>query len=265
MSKPNFSLEGKVAIVTGARTGIGKEIALTLAESGADVAVCDVVVEDGQLEAVAKEIRGFGRRALAAQVDISRKADVDNMVQKVMDEFGAIDILVNDAGINVKCHLLEVSEDDWDSIIDIDLKGYFLCSQAVGKRMAEQKGGNIINIASVGAMRAALKSGPYCSAKAAVVALTKSLALELASDNIRANAIAPSLARTKMSEAEAEAVLMRRDPEVLERHFKEYAAKIPLGRIAEPSDVAAVALFLASDASSFITGQTIIVDGGLLA
>ncbi|GAI66248.1 unnamed protein product, partial [marine sediment metagenome] len=150
MSKPKFSLEGKVAIVTGARRGIGKEIALTLAEAGADVAVCDVVVEGGELEAVAKEIRGFGRRSLAAQVDISQKADVDNMVQKVVDELGAIDILVNNAGLTIKSPILEAREEDWDRIIDTDLKGYFLCSQAVAKRMAERgKGGVIINISSV--------------------------------------------------------------------------------------------------------------------
>ncbi len=263
MSKPRFSLGGKVAIVTGARRGIGKEIALTFAEVGADVAVCDVVVEDGQLEAVAKEIKGFGRRALATQVDISQKADVDNMVQKVVDELGAIDILVNDAAINVKCPMLEVSEDLYDKIVDIDLKGYFLCTQAVGKRMAEKGKGNIINIVSLASVKPFLKSGPYCAAKAGVEMLTKSSALELASRNIRVNGISPCFIRTKMSESEAEAVLGRSDPEAIDEYFKELAAKAPLGRISQPSDIAAVAVFLASDASSYITGTTIVVDGGV--
>jgi NAD(P)-dependent dehydrogenase (short-subunit alcohol dehydrogenase family) len=252
MSKPNFSLEGEVAIVTGARQGLGKEIALTFAEAGADVAVCDVVIEDGELEAVAKEIQGFGRRSLAIQVDVSQKADVNNMVQKVIDEFDAIDILVNNAGINVKCFLLEFSEADYDKIIDIDLKGYFLCSQAVGKKMVERGKGNIINIASIAATKPPTRSGPYSAAKAGVVSLTRSLALELARNGIRANAISPGLAKTKITE------WLWSDPKALE----EYAAKVPLGRITEPSDIAAAALFLASDASSYITGTTILVDGG---
>jgi NAD(P)-dependent dehydrogenase (short-subunit alcohol dehydrogenase family) len=253
MSKPNFSLEGKVAIITGARRGFGKEIALTFAEAGADVGVCDVVVEGGELEAVAKEIQGFGRRSLAIQVDIRRKADVENMVQSVVNEFGRVDILVNNAGVNVKCLLLEFSEDDYDKVIDTDLKGYFLCSQAAGRRMAKQKGGSIINIAAGAATRPPLKSGPYSAAKAGVFALTKSLALELATDNIRANAISPGYAKTGITEW-----LWRDHPEALQ----EKAEKIPLGRIAETSDIAAAALFLASDASRYITGATILVDGG---
>jgi len=263
MSKPNFSLEGKVAIVTGARTGIGKGIALTFAEVGADVVVCDVVMEDGELEAVAKEIRGLGRRALVVQVDTSRKADVNNMVQQVIDEFGVINILVNNAAINVKCPMLEVSEDLYDKIVDVDLKGYFLCSQAVAKRMVERGEGNIINIVSVASVKPFLKSGPYCAAKAGVEMLTKSTALELASKNIRVNGISPCFIRTRMSEAEAEAVLGRSDPEAIDEHFKELAAKAPLGRISQPSDIAAAAVFLASDASNYITGSTIVVDGGV--
>ena len=252
MSKPRFSLEGEVAIVTGARQGLGKEIALTFAEAGADVAVCDAVIEDGELEAVAKEIQGFGRHSLAIQVDISQKAEVDNMVQKVADEFGVIDILVNDAGINVKCFLLEFSEADYDRIFDINLKGYFLCSQAVAKRMVQRGKGNIINIASIAATKPPTKSGPYSASKAGVVSLTKSLALELAGNGVRANAISPGLAKTKITE------WLWSDPKAL----KEYASKVPLGRITEPTDIAAAALFLASDASSYITGATILVDGG---
>ena len=249
----SFSLAGKVAIVTGGKRGLGKAIALAFAEAGADVAICDLVVEDGELEVVAKEIQRLGRRSLAVQVDVTRKADVDNMVQRVVDEFGRIDILVNNAAIlGNKCPLLEFSENDYDKIVDTDLKGYFLCSQAVGRRMAEQKGGNIINIASVDAMRPSLKSSPYSAAKAGVVMLAKSLAVELASDNIRANAIAPGWIKTEMTRKKWS------DPEYL----KQLEATIPLGRVAQPGDIAAVAVFLASDAAGYVTGTTIIVDGG---
>ncbi|MBA7655931.1 3-oxoacyl-[acyl-carrier-protein] reductase FabG [subsurface metagenome] len=153
MSIPSFSLEGKVAIVTGGRRGIGKAIALAFAEAGADVAVCDLVVEDGELEAVAEEIRRLGRRSLAVQADITRKTDVDNLVKGVAEGLGAIDILVNNAAIISWVPLLETPEDDWDRIIDTDLKGYYLCSQAVGKGMVERKKGNIISIASVSGIR----------------------------------------------------------------------------------------------------------------
>ena len=248
-----FSLPGKAAIVTGGKRGVGRAIALAFAEAGADVAVCDVVVEDGELEAVAKEIEKLGRRALAVQVDITSKADVDNMVQKVVDEFGRVDILVNNAAIlGDKCPLLEFSENDYDRIVDIDLKGAFLCSQAAGRRMAEQKGGNIINIASVDGMRPSLKSSPYSAAKAGVVMLTKSLAAELAGNNIRANAIAPGWIQTEMTKKRWGSPQSK----------KQLEATIPLGRMAQPSDIAAVALFLASDAAGYVTGHTLVADGG---
>ena len=255
MPIPSLSLEGKVAIVTGARTGNGKAIALTLAEAGADVAVCDVVVDDGLLEAVAKEIRGFGQRALTVQVDISRKSDVDNMVQKVIDEFGAIDILVNNAGILILGDILEFPEEDWDKMFDINLKGYYLCSQAVGKRMVERKGGNIINLASASSFRFYEEEGPYCTAKTGVVMLTRALARELASYHIRVNGIAPAWVKTELTRD------VWSDPVA----SKEAEAEIPLGRWLEPSDVANAALFLASDLASGITGTTIVVDGGTLA
>jgi len=151
--------------------------------------------------------------------------------------------------------LLEHSEEDWDRVIDIDLKGYFLCCRAVGTKMVERKKGNIINIASVAAITAETGKASYCVSKAGVVMLTRVLARELASYNIRVNAIAPGLVRTEMSKR------LWSDPET----FKQITAEIPMGRVAEPSDIASVALFLASDASSYITGHTIVVDGGLLA
>jgi len=258
MSKPNFSLEGKVAIVTGAKRGIGKEIALTFAEAGADVAVCTRVVEDGRLDVVAKEIQKLGRRSLAIQVDISQKADVDKMVQKVMNELGVIDILVNNAAIIIRAKLLEHCEDDWDKIMNTDLKGYYLCSRAVAQRMVEiGKGGNIINVASLSGMKASPNQAAYCIAKAGVVMLTRVLAMELASDKIRVNDIAPGAVKTELNES------LWKDPKTLE--WMEEEAGIPLGYAAQPSDIAGAALFLASDASSYITGTTIVVDGGVLA
>lgn len=255
MSIPGFSLEGKVAIVTGGKRGIGKAIALAFAEAGADVLVCSRRVEDGGLLAVADQIQRLGRRSLAIQADISKKTDIDNLVQKVMDEFGSIDILVNNAAVILRKPLLEHSEADWDMVINTDLKGCHLCSQAVSKRMVEQRQGSIINVASWVAMKARKNLGVYCIAKAGVEMLTRVLALELGSYNIRVNAIAPGAVKTEMSRS------IWDDPE----QIKEYERMIPLGYLAEPSDVVGSALFLASDASSYITGHTIIVDGGLLA
>jgi NAD(P)-dependent dehydrogenase (short-subunit alcohol dehydrogenase family) len=255
MGTSSFSLPGKVVIITGGRRGIGKAIALAMAEAGADIAICDRVIEDGELNAVAEEVKRLGRRSLAVQADITHKADVDALVQRVMDEFGAVDILVNNAAMNIRALLLELSEDGWDRVIDTDLKGYYLCSQAVGKRMVDQKRGNIINIASIAAIKAAPEMGAYCIAKAGVVMLTRVLAVELAKYNIRVNAIAPYMVKTKFSQP------LWSDPETL----KELESEIPLGRLAETSDIIGAVLFLASDASSYITGHTIIVDGGLSA
>ncbi len=255
MSIPSLSLEGKVAIVTGGGTGIGRSIALEFAKAGADVVVASRRLP--VLEKVAEEIRALGRRSLAVRTDVSQKADVDNMVQRVMDEFGAIDILVNDAGIVVPCSLLETEEDDWDKIFDINLKGCQLCSQAVGRIMVERKRGNIISIASTNSFVVGKEEAPYSISKAGVVMLTRGLAKELADYNIRVNAIAPGWIRTEMSRE------IWSQPE--SEYAKQELAKILLGRLGEPSEVANVALFLASDLSSYITGTTIVVDGGELA
>jgi NAD(P)-dependent dehydrogenase (short-subunit alcohol dehydrogenase family) len=252
---PFSPLTGKVAIVTGGKRGIGKAIALALAEAGADIAICGRVIEDGELNAVAEEVQRLGRRSLAVQADITQKADVDSLVQRVVDEFGAIDILVNNAAMNIRAPLLELREDGWDKIINTDLKGYYLCSQAVGKQMVSQKRGNIINVTSTAAMKAAPGMGAYCIAKAGVVMLTRVLALELARYNIRVNAIAPSMVKTKFSQP------LWSDSETL----KQIEAEIPLGRLAETGDIIGSVLFLASDASSYITGHTIVIDGGLSA
>lgn len=248
-------LEGKKAIVTGGRRGIGKTIALALAKAGADVALADIVVDDGELERAANEIRSLGRRSLFVRVDTSRKVEVDNMVRTVADEFGAVNVLVNNAGMNVRGPLLELSEEDWDRVVDVDLKGYYLCAQAVGRKMMEQRGGSIISIASQFAFRAVQEYGVYCVAKAGVVMLSRVLARELGAYGIRANSIAPGIVRTELTR------LSLSDRARTERRV----AGIPLGRVAETSDLVGAALFLASDSSAYVSGNTILVDGGELA
>ena len=253
MSTPNLSLEGKVAVVTGGGPGIGRSIALEFAEAGADVVVGSRKLTN--LEKVAEELRVLGKHSLAVPVDIAKKTDVDNLAQIVTDEFGSIDILVNNASTIIRASLLEHSEEDWDAVLDTNLKGYYLCCHAVGRRMVEQKRGNIINIASVRAITAVPGRASYCVSKAGVAMLTRVLAVELAHYNIRVNAIAPGWVKTDLNK------VLWGAPET----YKQITAEIPLGRLAEPSDIASVALFLASDASSYMTGHTIVVDGGLLA
>lgn len=255
MTIPSLSLTGRTAIVTGGRRGLGRAIALALAEAGADVAICSRTDENSELQAVAGEIRKFGRHALAVQADISRKADVDNLVQKAVDEFGFIDILVNNAAIAFKKPLLELSEDEWDQEMDVNLKGYFLCSQAVAKGMIKRKQGSIISIASQLAFKSWPNYGTYCIAKAGVVMLTRQLARDLAKYNIRANAVAPASIKTEFT------VVKWNDPEAL----KQYEAGVPLGYLSEPEDLVGPVLFLASDASRYITGHTILADGGINA
>jgi NAD(P)-dependent dehydrogenase (short-subunit alcohol dehydrogenase family) len=267
-------LEGKVALVTGAKGGIGRATALAFAEAGADVAVCDCVIDDGELGAVAEEIQRFGRRSLDVQTDVSQKTEVDNLVQRVEDELGPVDILVNNAGVSGLGTPAATHEELWDRVIDINLNGCYLCSQAVGKGMIERKKGSIISIASVegfmgGVTAWALMSSPpaprpaitvpspqpYNISKAGVIMLTRVLARQLGSYGIRVNAIAPGGIRTEMTR------FFWTQPEMLER----FESHVPLGRLAGPEEMASVALFLASDAASYVTGHTIVADGGLLA
>ena len=252
---PDFSLNGEVAIVTGARRGIGKAIALTLAGAGADVAVCDLVDDDGQLQAVAGEIEKLGRRSLPVKVDTSKRAEVETMVQKVLDRFGQIDILMNNAGILIRSSLLDLPEEDWDRLMAVDLKSYYLCAQAVGRHMVERKRGRIVNTASQFAFRTMPGMGPYSIAKAGVVMLTRALAQELGKHGIRVNAIAPGLVKTEFS----------RESWINPDFVKQYSAQMPLDRMGETTDLTGAALFLASDASAYVTGHTILIDGGALA
>jgi len=254
MSMPNFTMTGKVALITGGRTGMGRAFALAFAEAGADVGICSRTNEDNGLEAVAAEIRKLSQRALAIKADVSRKDDVENMVKKTVAELGDIDILINNAGILVRGSLLEAEEDIWDKIIDTNLKGCYLCSQAVGRIMVKRKKGNIINIASTAGLRPSLNRTAYSISKAGVIMLTRVLARELGSHNIRVNAIAPGTVRTRMNES------LIGSPD-----FAKILTNTPLGRFGEVSDITGAALFLASDAASWITGHTLLIDGGYLA
>jgi len=251
MSIPNFDMTGKVVLITGGRIGIGKALALAFARVGADVAICSRTGEGNTLEAVADEIRKLGKRALAIKADVSHKDDVANMVEKTIVELGDIDILINNAGILVRRSLLETEEDVWDEIMDTNLKGTYLCSQAVGRIMLKRKKGNIINVASAIGVRATLNRAAYSVAKAGVIMLTRVLARELGSYNIRVNAIAPWVVKTRMNED------LLSDQEFA----KAALANTPLGRFGETDDITGAALFLASDAASWITGQIVVVDG----
>ncbi len=257
MTIPSLLLTDKVAIVTGARRGIGEAIALTFAEAGADVVVCDVVADTGELKAVADEIQRLGRRSLAVQTDISQKVEVERLLQKTVDEFGGVDILVNNAALMCRVPLLELPEDEWDRVIDTNLKGYFLCCQVVGRKMMDQERGNIVNLASGAGIMPRGSRGSYAISKAGVIMLTRVLARELG-PKIRINAIAPSV-RTPGNQGPPFAELT--DPETMAQMLTHF----PLGRYGEYSEMGSVALFLASDAASYVTGHTLVADGGVLS
>jgi len=246
-----FNLSGKVALVTGGSRGIGKAIALCLAEAGADVIVASRKLPD--LELVAQEISQMGRKALAVSANVRHLPEIDNLVKKSMDEFGKIDILVNNAGTNpIFGSVFNFDEKAWDVTLGLNLKGYFFLSQAVGKIMRDKCGGNIINLASEASFRPGIGMGIYSISKAGVVMLTQVLAQEWGQYNIRVNAVAPGVLRTKFSEALWKNDLIARETE----------NSTALGRIGEPEEMANAALFLASEASSYMTGQTILLDGG---
>jgi 2-deoxy-D-gluconate 3-dehydrogenase len=249
-SAPDFRLDGKVALVTGAGRGIGYEIALALAEYGADVAVCSRT--PGELEKTCGAIERLGRRALAVRADITKIPDIHAMVDKVMAAFGRIDVLINNAGINIPQFAVDVTEDAWDSIMGINLKGLFFCAQAVGRVMIAQKGGKIINISSQTGTVAIPKRAAYCASKGGVNQITKLLALEWAEHGINVNAVAPTFIETAFTE-----------PMFRDRDFRRFVDEnIPLGRVGKPSDVTGAVVYLASPASDLVTGLILLVDGG---
>jgi len=251
----NAILKGKVAIITGARRGMGKSHALALAQAGAKVVVSDISQED--CEKVVEEIKKNKGEAIAVKCDVSKKEEVENVIRQAIEKWGRVDVLVNNAGICQFKPFLELTEEEWDRTLDINLKGYFLCAQTAAKEMVKQKSGVIINIASIAMGQVGVgypMLAHYSASKGGIVALTETMANELALYNIRVNAIAPGAIDTPMVEA------VKADPKTLEASL----ARIPMHRLGRPEEVSNLVLFLASDESSYMTGSTVVIDGGYL-
>jgi len=245
-----MKLKQKAALITGAARGIGKQIAMRLAREGADCVLCDVNEEE--LKKAANEIENLGVRSLPISLNVCELSECDNMVNKVIDKFKKIDILINNAGITRDGLLLRMKESDWDSVISVNLKGTFNCTKAVIKGMLKQHSGRIVNVASIIGVMGNAGQANYAASKAGIIGFTKSVAKEVASRNITVNAIAPGFIETKMTEVLSDDVK------------KAMLNQIPLNRFGKPEDVANLVLFLVSDDASYITGQVIKIDGGML-
>ncbi len=242
--------EGKVAVVTGAARGIGRAIAERLAREGADVAICDLQAE--WLAETASAVEALGRKALPLAVDVGDSAAVNACIAEVVKVFGKVDVMVNNAGITKDTLLIRMSDEDWDAVLRVNLKGTFLFSRAVAKHMMKQRSGAIVNIASISGVIGTAGQANYAASKAGVIALTKSTANELAARGVRANAIAPGFITSKMTDALSEEVR------------NQYLSRIPLGRFGTVDDIANAVVFLASEQSSYLTGQTLHVNGGMV-
>ncbi|AZU61489.1 3-oxoacyl-[acyl-carrier-protein] reductase [Neobacillus mesonae] len=246
-----MSLAGKTALVTGASRGIGREIALELARQGANVAV-NFAGSEAKANEVVDEIKALGQDAFAVKCNVSDADEVVEMVKATIDHFGSLDILVNNAGITKDNLLMRMKEEEWDDVININLKGVFLMTKAVTRQMMKQRKGRIINIASIVGVSGNPGQANYVAAKAGVIGLTKTTAKELASRNITVNAIAPGFITTDMTDKLPEDVR------------SEMLKQIPLARLGEPKDIAKAAAFLSTDDAAYITGQTLHIDGGMV-
>ncbi len=244
------ALEGKTAIVTGAARGIGAAIAVRLANEGADIALCDLQ-EDWLLE-TAEAVKAAGRKVTCHGVDVSNSEGVNKVVDDVVSEFGGVDVLVNNAGITRDTLLMRMSDEDWDAVLNVNLKGTFLFTRAVARPMMKKKAGAVVNIASIIGLIGNAGQCNYAASKAGVIALTKSSAKEMASRNIRVNAVAPGFIQSKMTDALSEDI---RD---------KMLGNIPMKRFGTPEDVADVVVFLAGATSSYMTGQVLTVSGGMV-
>lgn len=245
-----MKLKDKVSLITGGGQGIGRAIALLFAEEGSNIAICDV--NQDTLNQAAESIGSKGRECLTFTTDVTKVDQVADMVNKILDKFGKIDILINNAGITRDSLLVRMDEKGWDQVLDVNLKGTFNCTKAVAKPMMKARGGKIVNIASIIGIIGNPGQANYAASKGGVIALTKTIAKELASRNINVNAIAPGFIKTAMTD--------KLSAETKDAMLKE----IPLNRLGEQEDVANLALFLASEDSSYITGHVIQVDGGMV-
>lgn len=258
MDLSQFSLEGKVALVTGGSRGIGEATALGFARAGADVVVTSRKLPE--LERVAGAVKDLGRKSLALATHVGRMDQIKSLVEQVVAEFGRIDILVNNAGTSIASPAIDVEEGAWEAVMNLNLKGLFFLSQTVARVMRDKDGGSIINISSTNAFRPDASTCIYAIAKAGVVMATKTMAQQWAEYNIRVNAIAPGPIETRLLNA-----IWALLPEDEAKKVKTAAAeRVPLKRIGDPREIADTVIFLASNASSYVTGQTIIVDGGSL-
>ena len=242
-------LEGKVALVTGGARGIGRSIALLFAQEGCDIALCDVNLEVAR--STQKEIEALGRKSLSFETDVTVFKQVEEMMNIVLDNFKHLDILINNAGITKDNLLLRMTEDDWDKVITVNLKGVFNCTKAASKAMVKQRSGKIVSIASIIGIMGNAGQANYAASKGGIISFTKSIAKELSSRHINVNAVAPGFIQTAMTD------------KLTQEQRNLMLANIPLNRLGVPEDVAQSCLFLASGESDYITGQTIVVDGGM--
>ena len=252
---PEMGLRGKVVLVTGAGSGIGAALAVAVAEAGADCALTELPERMALLEPLCVEISKLGRTAYPLSLRLPDAQSIDVLVRSLVEQAGRIDVLVNNAGVNIPRDALEVTEEDWDRVLDVNLKGLFFLSQRVAREMIPRGGGKIVNIASQNGVVGYYKRAAYCSSKAGVVNLTRVLAIEWAAHNINVNAVGPTFVVTPLTQSTFDDPVLRED--LLKR--------IPLGRVGMPEDVVGAVVFLASPAASLITGQTLLVDGGWTA
>lgn len=256
MQFPSARVDGKIAIVTGTGSGIGQASALALAAAGAQLVLTELPGRTEAAAATAEMARkDYGTESLVLPLDVTKREQIDGLVQGALDSFGQIDILVNNAGVNIPKLALDVTEEDWDLILDINLKGLFFTTQAVGRVMVGQKHGKIVNIASQMGVVGYWKRAAYCSSKAGVVNLTRVLAFEWAQHGIRVNAIGPTFVETPLTRPMFEDQAFRDD----------VLGRIPLGQLAKPEDIASAVVYLAAPVSDMVTGHTLLVDGGWTA